>query len=291
MKYIIICLIQLLGLFSKAQDATLKFQNEKGEGISFLYLFDSEKNLRAITNENGVIQISDGNYKFETSHVSYLNKTISISSSQKDTIIVIQLLDRVTKTEEVIVKTSLQNQKWRKNEIGTFHNSGKSSSGVYHNLKTGIVFAFTEKDFNTAILESIKFKTDINKKLKITDTLLIEIKLYGIYNGLVEANPLNKIPIYLNIKELRKKNEIKVNEKILIPKEGLFLSFEVPFSTNKTKPILVFFGNFNNTECKFFVRNTKELNWPTNIITQGCKSHSASGNSFYPFISLKYKYN
>lgn len=291
MKYNILVLFILVRLNCPAQNMTLKFQSTSGESVSFIYLFDSLKNLKAVSDKDGIILIPNSDYNFETSHVSYLKKSINIIKSKNDTVIIIQLINRFPQMEEIYISNDLQKQKWKKNEIGTFHKSGNSTSGVYHNLKTGIVFKFINEEFKTAILEKIKFKSDVNRKLISADSIMIEIKLYGIdTKGQIENEPLNKLPIYLNVKDLKRKNEIKIYEKITIPKSGLFLSFEVPQSNNKTMPILVFFGTFQNDMCNYFVRNTKELNWPPNIISDGCKSQPTSGNFFYPFISLKYKY-
>lgn len=291
MRYIILVFLILLKINGYSQNITIKFQNSDGSNIPFVYIFDSTKNYKNVSNQTGMISVPNNDYCLETSHVSYLNSQINIKKSKNDTVIIIQLLRKIYEMEEILITNNFQKQKWKKREIGTFYKSGKSTSSISQNLKSGIAFRLSNLEFNVAVLESIKFKSEINKKVMISDAVVVEIKLYAIdSNSMVEKEPLNKLPIYLNVRDLKRKNEIRLDEKIIIPRNGLFISFEVPFSKNETLPILIFSGTFQNNTCNYFVQNATKLYWPINILLERCNSLHGTGNYFYPFINLKYKY-
>jgi hypothetical protein len=138
-------------------------------------------------------------------------------------------------------------------------------------------------------LRSIKFKLDNVATLK-RNSFIMQVKLFGIKDGLVEQYSLNKKPIYLSSDNISKHNEIFIKEEIGIPAEGFLVSFELPsFFDSKPEIPIEFVGSWSADNCEtFIIRNNKD-GWDEHLLLKQCRGDALMQKSFRLNINITYQ--
>jgi hypothetical protein len=256
-----------MSIRTHSQVITLKVTDDSIP-ISYVSLYDSVNRFYSSCDSLGCAKIKSGNYSLLLSHVSYSTRLINIKKVYGDTTICIALQKRSIELPEFAI-TGSRNYHLSKEiyETGNYYRKSGSSILLRLSIKMGIFIPPIDNGKENMV-RSIKFK--LKKSAKVLSGHFAEVKLFGVENELVDTSPLNKLPIYIDNSVLRKKNEIAINEKIEIPKGGLFISFEIsPIYDKQTSKTFQFAGGWlKDEDCSLFLMKNSSRLWDTKTIYQ-----------------------
>ncbi|MBN8832921.1 MAG: hypothetical protein ABS68_08060 [Niastella sp. SCN 39-18] len=241
--------------------------------VQFATIYDSTKNLILASDSLGHIRLKSDNYNLYITHVSYKNISIQLNPSIKDTEITIRLEPKekieATVFLNSIPKTNFEN---KISEDGSYYRNGKDLINVLCKMKLGVLINGYIP--NNGKLRSIKFKlkhaNNTHKK-----QFNIEIKLYPIKDGLISEQPINNLPIFIKSGELKNKNELFINERIVLPNEGLFISIEIPKISDSNENFEISFpATHNAAKCELYIYNNKKPEWDINTLLKNSCMYS-----------------
>ena len=283
--FLILCIFTSISVHS--QSIKLKFVNDS-TAIPYVNISDSLKNVSVVSDKNGVIILQDENYHLSIHHVSYEDTLINLSINGNDTTIIIDLTKRIESLNELLIRSNKKKFSKQKYQFGYFKQRSNGTQVLYTKLKLGYYIKNPDST-QIHLLKSIKFKllnSDGLNSLKAP----LEIKILPVKNGLVGKKTLNFNPLLIALSELKRNNNIGINEYLTIPKEGVFISFELPqiFDDNK-KYSIEFMGNWNAESCKLYILKNNGIAWDEHILTYRCHVDDIAFNgSFNLNLSITY---
>lgn len=286
-KIVSILLLLFISFFSKSQIIKLKFVDDTNH-VQYVQVYDSLKKHIYYADSLGILSLSVGDYVLTSSHVSYRGSRICLNNIYSDTTIIISLLKRNNLIPGVTVLSKRNHTQCKSLfEAGRLFRHSNTILNVSCKLKMGLLISDYTK--NGSILKSIKFNL-LNTKLNRRESFFIELKLYAVLDDLsLDTIPLNKIPIYLYSKTFKPINEIILNESIVLPDKGLFISFETPSFNSFDKKIISFPISSNANKCSIFIANNNITFWSPNILKESaCRINSLKGK--YENISFQISY-
>ncbi len=223
--------IFLILLFSQlqvsGQKIILKIANNNIP-VQFATISDTKKGIVGFSNKDGIAILNAESYNLTVSHVSFKDFPLNISST-KDTLINISLDYKVLSLENVAV-IAKKIDKSKIYSFGTYNKKTSSRFLLRQKIMLGIKFPNLSLEGDSIkYLRSIKFKLD-KSYYDICKECVLEFKIYELTenNTNISDNPLNTKPIYIKLNDLRKKNEVLINENIKLPNDGIFISLEFP---------------------------------------------------------------
>lgn len=232
--------------------------------IPSVTVFDSSKNLFLISNEKGEIYLKNQNYLLVISHVGYNSSTYHISSEDNQTLIKITLSKRIHEELPVLIFSKKVKDSKRLYKFGEINKNAKSGLQFYSQGKLGSVIEYDS--IKTALyLKSLKFEIK-NHKISNRYNSKLEIKIYQFERPFITPFPINSIPIIIDFKDLRRINEIIMKEKIVLPPNGILISFEF-FNENTLDPntYILFNGKENSDKCLTIKGSIFLLNWKQRV--------------------------
>ncbi len=287
-KYIIILAFIAFCANIFAQSVTIMFKDSESNPIPYLTVFDSSSKINLATNLLGLVKLKKSSYNISTSHISFFDTTFKIEESSKDTLLTILLKNRSKVLNEVSIVSKLRINKSKYFEIGNFKRKTLYIDELNSNLKLGYWITPNFSSIESHYFRSFKIKILNFKELK-KENFIVELKLYKINNKIVDSIPLNNKPIYLHSNELRKNNEILINENIIIPKDGFFISIELPPLFGKKETLTIrFVTDYSSETCRMFIQRNNNKSWNKNILFQPCKVFENNGNKKELMISITY---
>ena len=258
MKYLLFLFLLFNGI-TQAQIVTIKVFDDTLL-VPFVSMYEKNYNLYKSSDSMGCIKMKANNYDITLSHVSYKKVFLQISKSSFDTLVNIHLEKIISDLDDITILTK-SNYELSDNEytIGNYDKKTKMGIELRQSLKVGVRIAAIKNE-KINILRNIKYKLKKNNGFVNSD--FAEVKLFQISDGHITQNTLNKKPIYIKCSDLKKKNTLAINERIVIPKEGFFISFEMPaiYDTDNARSI-VFYGTWLDGGCELFIQKNNNSNW------------------------------
>lgn len=222
-----------------------------------------------ITDSLGKANLPSGDYELKLSHVSYQTKTQSLKSDSKETIIHLNLKSELLNA--VIIKSEDKRYTAYPRIIFKNHKKVNVYFLFHSNVKVGAWIYNKEYSYNECYLKEISFDLSEGKLKKRLDTnTFLEVKLFPVIKGKIGSDPINLKPIYIPINKHEKQIHVEPMEKIKIPAEGFFVSFELPKVDSTNTWTLSFTGSNTISDCVFFAEPLKTYSWNTNTLNKNC---------------------
>ncbi len=268
MKYFITVLFILLFSINTQAQFT-KVQVVDAEDNPIPYVSIEYLNKLAITDSLGKTKLSSGNFEIKLSHVSYQTKNAKLKSDSNEIKIRLNLksdlLNAVTiktddKTYTAYPLTNFRNHK-KVNVYFLFHSNVKVGAWIYNK----------EYSYNECYLKEISFDLSEGKlKKRLNTNTFLEVKLFPVVMGKIGSDPINLRPIYILINKHQKQIHVEPMEKIKIPPQGFFVSFELPKVDSTNTWTLSFTGSNTISDCVFFAEPLKTYSWNANTLNKNC---------------------
>lgn len=272
-------ILLFISTYSVAQKTTFHITNGE-KSISYVTIIKDDKTILGYTDLNGNFStIIHGSLSF--SHVSYKIFEIPLVKTSSDTIIEIVLINRVINLDPIIVRSN----KKKKSKFETIgyqalkYNSGLLFKEVLSQQKIMLGIKMDPlPDQNERILRSIKFLLRNTESLR-NKNFVMELKLFGITDDIIDSVTINRKPIYLNSSNLFSHNEVFLDENIKYPKNGFVITVMLPQISNDNIE-LSFLGNFSAENPTEFVQNNYNDQWSFKNINELSSLKSTSNNKF-----------
>ena len=287
MKFVLLTFFIVFSHIASGQLTTIIVQGDNLKPIPFVYILDIGKKIYLSSNEFGSVIIPYGSYIFQLTHVSYQSQDIAISSRSTDTTIYVILKEAEKVLEDVIIGAKrLINGKIRMS--GVYNLNTGSTLVLYSALNIGLKCPAVRDISKYNVLTHIKFQSK-KTSAEASKSLIIEIKIYGVEGDSLSANPINRIPIYLKASKLDGNVKIDLKERIVIPRGGLFLSFEIPPLDKIPVRVLAFTGSFESEIDFAYTRANKGLSWNVAKLKRyAFKNPYEPGKTFRPNLKIEY---
>lgn len=242
--------------------------NEKA--VPFATISDSMKGVIQFSDMSGEAGLKSDNYNLTISHVSFDDYHLSLPGTAHDTIVLISLTPKATVLETVSVYNE-KADKSKKYKYEVFEKKLRSSLTLREKILLGVNIPLKNFDSDDhKYLRSICFILDSIQKTR-KEEFVIEFKVYALNeNNQPEPVPLNIKPLYLRSGDVKKNNEIILNEKILLPEYGLFISAELPeVFTNKYLYTITFSGDYKTDKPQTFIKKNYDGKWHSEDFKNG----------------------
>ena len=275
---LLLALIILLNITVNAQKISLYFKSSNSY-IPYVNVFDTSRNLAYASDSTGVLKLEVGSYNFCVTHVSFSNSYLHISRPRVDTSIYVRLIEKENPITGVVVQSKSKQKLGESYEFGTYSKKSNGSTVLAAHLKLGYYLSNYTPD-QKKLLKGLKFRLENLKEINAYGDNL-EVKIFKISNKLVDTIPLNKQPLYIKLNELAKKNIILISEKIDFPKEGIFISFELPQIIGLQKSLKIeFTGKWKEDDCHTYVMKNNRPSWNINTLKFSCGNNILTNKKF-----------
>lgn len=230
---------------SFSQNKVIQFVCGK-QPIPNVTVIDSAKNLFLISNDNGEVQIKNNNYSLRVSHVGFNPVSIDIDSTNNSSRVSIPLSVRITEELPIVVRSDKIKVSKINVHFGNIKKNARSGLEFFVQGKFGSIIEYN-LSISNLYLKNIKFEIR-NQKLTNSFNSKLEIKLYQFERPFINPVPLNTLPIIIDFKDLKRINEIAIKEKIILPPNGVLISFEFYNVNTEDKKCYIFLNGIENSE-------------------------------------------
>lgn len=284
MKYFTILILLVVNSFCYGQKIQIKVISTTGI-VPYVTIIKNNQTVVGYTAADGTISLTDYG-DFNTSHVSYQNEYFHINKPMADTLINIELTNKSTDLENIVITSAVKHSKKYKT-VG--YNAIKFNAGIllknsFSTQKTmlGVKMPSLNTD-EKHYLRSICFRlSSLNFTKK--DSFVVELKLFKILNNKIDTTPFNKKPLYINSYDLAKNNEVFINENIVYPAEGFIITVPIP-KLAYSNISLSFAGNWLNKQAVLLVKNNTNDKWDIDALN---KPHTLKNFSTDKYVNLAF---
>lgn len=235
---------------------------------------DEHKKLITISNIEGVVFLEKDNYNLIISHVGYKNYNLNISITDTAKIIKVNLNKNIVEEPVITVLAIQKKQKLKKYSFGLYKYKSEPAGHIsLTSGKLGVIIPYNlpQKDI---YLKSLKFQLKNTKQSNKLNCKL-EIKLYQILGDTIAFYPLNSKQILINFKDLKRNNTVSIEEKIILPKSKILISFEFYNLDKSNKESYIFFtANEVSDNCLLITNSVFAPNWQGVKIPYSCRPNS-----------------
>lgn len=214
---------------SHSQSYMISFQDQSQISLPYVTVVDTLNREYKMADNNGILEFETANSNaLKISLIGYQDTFILAETLLDEDTNFITLRKNIEELEGVVVLANLDDLRKRTKSAGYFTRKGRDEFNFSSKSKFGILIDRYISNPNLKILKQINFRLVKPRNIRRGEDYQIEIKLYAYQNGKLSAQPINKEPIYFNFDKAKKKNSIDLEETIVLPKDGLFISFEFP---------------------------------------------------------------
>lgn len=144
--------------------------------------------------------------------------------------------------------------------FGNASRKSQSSHRIPLDVRIGMVMkpgVTTRKRY----LNSVKFRLASTGELAGAQDPL-EIRVYRMQDNTIEDVPANTAPIYVRLDQLKRMNDVKLDERIEIPVDGVFVSFELPGAAERERDDhITFTMSVTYDDCNEYVGKATNSVW------------------------------